>query len=85
MTVTIDPRPTYFGDRMIVTGTINVASSTTIDLTGMLASIDSVTVVPFAGAAVDEPHSIDAATGTKILCDGASGGLCKFMAIGRRT
>jgi|TARA_X000001382_G_scaffold101987_1_gene76699 hypothetical protein len=43
MAVTIDPRPTVFGDRMIVTGTY-AAGDNAIDLTGMLASID------FAGA-----------------------------------
>jgi len=43
MVVTIDPRPTVFGDRMIVTGTY-AAGDNAIDLTGMLASID------FAGA-----------------------------------
>ena len=39
MAVTIDPRPTYFGDRMIVTGTFAQAD-TTIDLSGLLISID---------------------------------------------
>ena len=43
MAVTIDPRPTVFGDRMIVTGTY-AAGDNAIDLTGILASID------FAGA-----------------------------------
>jgi len=43
MAVTIDPRPTVFGDRMIITGTY-AAGDNEIDLTGMLASID------FAGA-----------------------------------
>ena len=43
MAVTIDPRPTYFGDRMIVTGTFE-AGDNKIDLSSLLASID------FAGA-----------------------------------
>ena len=43
MAVTIDPRPTYFGDRMIVTGTFEAADNS-IDLSSLLASID------FAGA-----------------------------------
>lgn len=43
MAVTIDPRPTYFGDRMIVTGTYG-AGDAEIDLSSILASID------FAGA-----------------------------------
>lgn len=43
MAVTIDPRPTVFGDRMIVTGSY-AAGDNAIDLSSMLASID------FAGA-----------------------------------
>lgn len=45
-TSTIDPRPTYFGDRMIITGsyTAGDTGSLTIDLSSMLSSID------FAGA-----------------------------------
>jgi hypothetical protein len=43
MAVTIDPRPSYFGDRMIVTGTY-AAGDNEVDLSGLLASID------FAGA-----------------------------------
>lgn len=43
MAITIDPRPTVFGDRMIVTGSYE-ASDINIDLSSMLSSID------FAGA-----------------------------------
>ena len=43
MAVTIDPRPTYFGDRMIITGTY-AAGDNAIDLSSLLSSID------FAGA-----------------------------------
>tara|TARA_R100000908_G_C3655479_1_gene85235 strand:+ start:120 stop:446 length:327 start_codon:yes stop_codon:yes gene_type:complete len=43
MAVTIDTRPSYFGDRMIVTGTF-AAGDNSVDLSGLLASID------FAGA-----------------------------------
>ena len=39
MAITIDPRPSYFGDRMIVTGTF-AAGDNAVDLTDMLASID---------------------------------------------
>ena len=39
MAVTVDPRPTYFGDRMIVTGTYD-AGEALIDLRSLLASID---------------------------------------------
>ena len=40
MAVTIDSRPSYFGDRMIVTGTF-AAADASIDLSGLLASIDA--------------------------------------------
>lgn len=39
MAITIDARPTYFGDRMIVTGTF-AAGDNAVDLSDMLASID---------------------------------------------
>lgn len=45
MAVTIDPRPTYFGDRMVVTGSY-AAGDTTIALGSLLASIDMATVTP---------------------------------------
>jgi hypothetical protein len=45
MAVTIDTRPTYFGDRMIVTGSYE-AGDTSIVLTGLLASIDAVILNP---------------------------------------
>lgn len=47
MAVTIDPRPTYFGDRMVVTGSY-AAGDTSIDLTSLLASIDMATVTTSA-------------------------------------
>jgi hypothetical protein len=38
---TIDNRPTYFGDRMIITGTYTSgAGPETIDLSSLLSSID---------------------------------------------
>tara|TARA_R110002051_G_scaffold120339_1_gene193553 strand:- start:1123 stop:1437 length:315 start_codon:yes stop_codon:yes gene_type:complete len=45
MAVSIDPRPTYFGDRMVVTGTY-AAADTSIVLTDILASIDMAVVTP---------------------------------------
>lgn len=45
MAVTIDPRPTVFGDRMIVTGSYD-AAETAIDLSGILASIDAFILNP---------------------------------------
>ena len=47
MAVTIDPRPTYFGDRMIVTGSYG-AGDASIDLSGLLAEIDAIIVNPTA-------------------------------------
>ena len=47
MAVTIDPRPSYFGDRMIVTGSYT-ATETTIDLSGLLVSIDFAGINPSA-------------------------------------
>jgi hypothetical protein len=45
MAVTIDARPTYFGDRMIVTGSYE-ATDASINLSGLLASIDALTLNP---------------------------------------
>lgn len=47
MAVTIDPRPTVFGDRLIITGSYE-AGDTSIDLSSQLASIDAITVNPSA-------------------------------------
>jgi len=63
MAVTIDPRPTYFGDRMIVTGTYG-AGDAAIDLSGVLASID------FAGANPSGVFAVEAIGDT----GGGSGG-----------
>jgi hypothetical protein len=41
MAVTIDPRPTVFGDRMIITGSYE-AGDNTIDLSSQFASIDAI-------------------------------------------
>tara|TARA_R100000030_G_scaffold29275_1_gene21658 strand:+ start:2381 stop:2695 length:315 start_codon:yes stop_codon:yes gene_type:complete len=45
MAVTIDPRPTYFGDRMIVTGSYT-GGTTSIDLSSLLSKIDFANVIP---------------------------------------
>ena len=63
MAVTIDPRPTYFGDRMIVTGTYG-AGDAAIDLSSLLASID------FAGINPSGVHAYEAIGDT----GGGSGG-----------
>jgi len=61
MAVTIDTRPTYFGDRMIVTGSY-AATDTSIDLSGLLVSIDAV-IINSALAQVKIQH-VDIANGT---------------------
>lgn len=61
MAVTIDPRPTYFGDRMIVTGSFG-ASDNAIDLSSILASIDFAGA-NFSGAIAATPISDTGATG----------------------
>lgn len=65
MAVTIDPRPTYFGDRMVVTGTYTGGSATeTIDLTSFFSRVDAFVVNPDAPV----PQSVDASDAT----DGAA-------------
>jgi len=56
MAVTIDPRPSYFGDRMIVTGSY-AAADTTIDLGSLLASVDMCVLTPTA-----EPSAVTVTT-----------------------
>ena len=66
---TIDPRPTVFGDRMIVTGSYTVgdgAGAVTIALADRLASIDAIIVNPSSlhdsgmedGTAPDEADAV---------------------------
>ena len=58
MAVAIDPRPTYFGDRIVITGTY-AASDTSIALGDLLTSIDMAVVTPAAGLA---PLNLEAGT-----------------------
>tara|TARA_R100000406_G_scaffold16888_3_gene10565 strand:- start:2910 stop:3140 length:231 start_codon:yes stop_codon:yes gene_type:complete len=76
MAVTIDPRPTYFGDRMIVTGSTDGAEA--IDLSSLLASIDGAMVNNIGSAAPAPTSGINGAT----LNVGAA---CTFVAMGRRS
>ena len=62
MAVTIDNRPTVFGDRMIVTGSY-AAGDTSIALGGILASIDAVIVNP-SSAQTAKIEDLDIANGT---------------------
>ena len=61
MAVTIDPRPPYFGDRMIVTGTY-AATDTSIVLSGLLVSIDA--VILNSALAQVKHQDVDIANGT---------------------
>jgi len=63
MAVTIDARPSYFGDRMIVTGSY-AATDTSIVLGSLLASIDAVIVNPIAAGNLAKVQHIDIAGGT---------------------
>ena len=63
MAVTIDARPSYFGDRMIVTGSY-AATDSSIDLSSQLVSIDAVIVNPTAAGNPAKIQHIDIAGGT---------------------
>ena len=82
MAVTIDPRPTVFGDRMILTGTFGTDSDdNAIDLSAFFSSIDAVTInVSGPAARPAEAHSIN---GTTIVL-GPAGNAGTFFAIGCR-
>ncbi len=58
MAVTIDPRPSYFGDRMVVTGSY-AASDTTIELGDLLVSVDMAVVTPTGALA---PQTLEPGT-----------------------
>ena len=51
MAVAIDPRPTYFGDRIVATGTYG-ASDASIDLSSLMTSIDMAVLTPIAAAPI---------------------------------
>ncbi len=64
MAVTIDPRPTVFGDRMIITGSYE-AGDGAIDLSSQLASIDAFIINGSANnPAAIAASTIDPANGT---------------------
>tara|TARA_R110002167_G_C12528757_1_gene638926 strand:- start:411 stop:725 length:315 start_codon:yes stop_codon:yes gene_type:complete len=69
MAVAIDPRPSYFGDRMIVTGTY-AAADAVIELSGILASIDAAIVnatAPLAPQNLEEGTAADASDAAPFL------------------
>jgi len=61
MAVTIDPRTSVFGDRMVVTGSYT-AGETSIDLGSLLVSIDMATVTPTGATPAILPEAGAAAT-----------------------
>ena len=75
MAVTIDPRPTYMGDRMIITGSFD-AGETSITLGDMLAEIDAI-IVNFNAAQVLKHQDVDIAGGTSYA---AVGGVAEDIA-----
>ena len=76
MAVTIDPRPTVFGDRVIITGSTDGAEA--IDLSDLLVSIDG-DMVNNIGAAAPVPTSGISDATLNV------GGACTFVAMGRRS
>jgi hypothetical protein len=58
MANTTDPRPTYFGDRIIITGTYTAgAGPESIDLSSLVSSIDFAAVTPTGTSAVALPEA----------------------------
>jgi hypothetical protein len=64
MAVTIDPRPTVFGDRFVVTGSYE-AGDTSIDLSAFFSSIDTFSISP--ESVVEQGFTQDDGTGTGTL------------------
>jgi len=52
MAITIDPRTSVFGDRMVVTGTYEAADAS-IDLSSFLSEIDMAVLTPIAGSPIN--------------------------------
>jgi len=85
-TLAIDPRPTVFGNKAVITGTLTAAGATSghIDFSGLLASIDSFTINGTGGTVrAATSDSIDGSTVN--LGAVVSGADYKFMAIGNRS
>ena len=58
MTNTTDPRPPYFGDRIIITGTYTGGPGPeTIDLSSLVSSIDFAAVTPTGASSVALPEA----------------------------
>jgi len=83
---TIDPRPTVFGNKAVVTGSLTSTGATSghIDLSGLLASVDTFLINGSGATARDAPGSgID---GTLVYLESTiSGAAYKFTAIGNRS
>jgi len=85
-TLAIDARPTVFGNKAVVTGTLTAADATTghIEFAGLLASVDSFTINA-TGSTVRVATS-DGIDGTIVYLGAVvSGANYQFMAIGNRS
>ena len=84
--ISVDPRPTVFGNKAVVTGSLTSTGVTSghIDLSGILASVDTFVINGSGSTARDAPGSgID---GTLVYLESTvSGAAYKFTAIGNRS
>ena len=87
-TLAIDPRPTVFGNKAVVTGTLTDAGATSghIALGDMLASIDAFVINGVGTSALAAPaSSIDGTDVYLASLTSGAGGDYQFMAIGNRS
>ena len=87
-TVAIDARPTVFGNKAVVTGTITNADATSghIDLSGLLASVDMIVVNGVGSTELAAASTaVDGTTVYLANLTSGSGGDYQFMAMGHRS
>ena len=80
MAISIDPRTTVFGDKMVVTGSY-AATDADIDLSAFFSEITAVILSPTGAAGV--PPENYAINGTTIKVTAVNNGV--FTAIGKRS
>jgi len=86
-TVALDARPTVFGNKAVVTGTLLNSSGTSghLDLSGALSGIDVFLISGVGATALAAPaQSIDGTLVYLATITAGSGGDYQFMAIGNR-
>ena len=86
-TLAFDARPTVFGNKAVVTGTLTNSGATSghIDLSGLLSGVDSFLINGVGATALAAPAS--SVDGTLVYLNtltSGSGGDYQFMAIGNR-